>query len=82
MLTHPVLFIDPIILDDMQRKCDVDCFMVLRKIFDVATVYTVQHPCNDLLSPIKYFKLESFMAEILEATRFIILSMNMFLCIM
>ena len=39
ILTHPVLFIDPIILDDMKRKKDVDCFMVMRKIFDVARVY-------------------------------------------
>ena len=41
ILTHPVLFIDPIILDDTQRKGNVDCFMVMLKIFDVARVYPV-----------------------------------------
>ena len=41
ILTHPVVFIDPIILDKMQRKCDIDCFMLMRKIFDVARVYPV-----------------------------------------
>ena len=40
-LTHPVPFIDPTILDDMQRKNDVDCFMVMREIFDVAREYPV-----------------------------------------
>ena len=41
ILTHPILFINPIILDDMKRKSDVDCFMVMQKIFDVARVYPV-----------------------------------------
>ena len=29
ILTHPILFINPIILDDMKRKSDVDCFMAM-----------------------------------------------------
>ena len=73
ILTHPVLFIDPIILDDMKRKKDVDCFMAMRKSLILRGYILLQYPCNDLLSPMNAFKQESFE---------VICSINMFLCIM
>ena len=60
ILTHPILFINPIILDDMKRKGDVDCFMAMRKSLIFRGYILLQYLCNDLLSPMKYFNLESF----------------------
>ena len=60
ILTHPILFINPIILDDMKRKSDVDCFMAMRKSLIFRGYILLQYLCNDLLSPMKYFNLESF----------------------
>ena len=47
-------------LDEMQRQCDVDCFMAMRKSLIFRGYILLQYPCNDLLSPMKSFKLESF----------------------
>ena len=60
IFTHPVLFIDPIILDDMKRKSDVDYFMAIRKSLIFRGYILLQYPCNDVLSPMKSFKQESF----------------------
>ena len=73
ILTHPILFINPIILDDMKRKSDVDCFMAMRKSLIFRGYILLQYLCNDLLSPMKYFNLESFDVGILEVARFYVL---------
>ena len=73
ILTHPILFINPIILDDMKRKSDVDYFMAIRKSLIFRGYILLQYLCNDLLSPMKYFNLESFDVGILEVARFYVL---------
>ena len=66
ILTHPILFINPIILDDMKRKSYVDCFMAMRKSLIFRGYILLQYLCNDLLSPMKYFNLESFDVALLQ----------------